>query len=239
MYRGEGNSSQVYIKGLVHLTRTDKSILWIANKARGDKAEALFCCDAQRITGTAVCGAIEQAAHQEGDFLMSDGSIIEVKADSNGAYLQTGNVCIQISNDAGTGVGSLQDMLSHSRRHVDKITFMLCSDFACKRAYAAVTMPVSKLASLCGCPAGGCESCGRCKPGEDGWQKRAFPDARLTKDGRCILLPLDGVLHDDDVRVTVLRNLERLPPLERVRYLKLIEAAQRDDRTSLYYGTIS
>ena len=205
------------------MTRTDKSILWMANKARGDNAEALFLCRAEEITGTAVCGALEQAAHEEGDFLMSDGTIVEVKADANGAYLQTGNVCVQIANDAGTGVGSLQDMLSPSSRHVDKVTFMLCSDFACKRAYAAITMPVSKLASLCGCPDGGCEACQRCRPGEAGWQKRAFPHARLTKDGRCILLPLDGILQDDDVRVTILRNLERLPPLERVRYAKLIK----------------
>ena len=206
------------------MTNTDKSILWIANKARGDNAEALFCCNAQRITGTAVCGALEQAAHQEGDFLMSDGTIIEVKADSNGTYLETGNVCVQVSNDSGTGVGSLQDMLSSSSRHVDKITFMLCSDFACRKAYAAVTMTVEKLASLCGCPAGGCENCGRCKPGEAEWQKRAFPKARLTKDGRCILLPLDGVVQDPDVRVTILRNLERLPPIERVRYARLVQA---------------
>lgn len=53
----------------------------------------------------------------------------------------------------------------------------------------------------------------------------------MTKDGRCILLPLDGILKDDDVRVTVLRNLERLPPLERVRYAKLMQAARRDDRS--------
>lgn len=213
------------------MTRTDKSILWQANKARGDNAEALFLRHAEEITGTAVCGALEQAAHQEGDFLMQDGTIVEVKADSNGNYLQTGNVCIQIANDAGTGVGSLQDMLNPSSRHVDKITFVLCSDFACKRAYAAVTMPVDKLASLCGCPAGGCEACQRCRPGEAGWQRRAFPQARLTKDGRCILLPLDGILFDDDVRVTILRNLERLPPLERVRYAKLMKAAQLNDRS--------
>ena len=208
------------------MNKTDKSILWMANKARGDNAEALFSCRAEEITGTAVCGALAQAAHEEGDFLMQDGTTVEVKADANGAYLQTGNVCIQIANDAGTGVGSLQDMLSSSSRHVDKITFMLCSDFACKRAYAAITMAVPKLASLCGCPAGGCEACGRCKPGEDGWQHKAFPHARLTKDGRCILLPLDGVLLDDDVQVAVLRNLERLPPLERVRYAKLIQATK-------------
>lgn len=205
------------------MTRTDKSILWMANKARGDNAEALFLRHAEEITGVAVCGALAQAAHEEGDFLMQDGTIVEVKADSNGSYLQTGNVCIQIANDAGTGVGSLQDMLSSSSRHVDKITFMLCGDFACKRAYAAVTMPVEKLGSLCGCPAGGCGVCGRCRPGGAGWQKRAFPHARLTKDGRCILLPLDGILQSDDVRVTILRNLERLPPLERVRYSKLIK----------------
>lgn len=213
------------------MNKTDKSILWIANKARGDNAEALFLRGAEEITGTAVCGVLEQAAHEEGDFLLDDGTIIEVKADSSGNYLQTGNVCIQIANDSGSGVGSLQDMLSSSSRHVDKITFMLCSDFACKRAYAAVTLTVEKLASLCSCPAGGCESCQRCRPGEAGWQHKAFPRARLTKDGRCILLPLDGILLDDDVRVTVLRNLERLPPLERLRYIKLIEAARRDDRT--------
>lgn len=214
------------------MNKTDKSILWIANKARGDNAEALFLLHAEEITGVAVCGALEQAAHQEGDFLMSDGTTVEVKADANGAYLQTGNVCIQIANDAGTGVGSLQDMLSPSSRQVDKITFMLCSDFACKRAYAAITLTVEKLASLCGCHAGGCETCGRCKPGEADWQRRAFPNARLTKDNRCILLPLDGVLHDDDVRVTVLRNLERLPPLERVRFAKLMQAARRNDNRS-------
>lgn len=213
------------------MNKTDKSILWYANKARGGNAEALFSCRAEEIIGVAVCGALEQAAHQEGDFLMQDGTIIEVKADSSGSYLQTGNVCIQVSNDSGSGVGSLQDMLSSSSRHVDKITFILCSDFACKRAYAAITMAVEKLASLCGCPDEGCEACGRCRPGEDGWQHKAFPQARLTKDNRCILLPLDGVLLDDDVRVTVLRNLERLPPLERLRYIKLIEAARRDDRT--------
>ncbi|MGN0992186.1 MAG: hypothetical protein ACI4O4_12090 [Candidatus Ventricola sp.] len=205
------------------MNKTDKSVLWYANKARGSNAEALFSCHAEEITGVAVCGKLEQAAHEEGDFLMQDGTIIEVKADANGSYLQTGNVCIQIANDAGTGVGSLQDMLSSSSRHVDKITFMLCGDFACKRAYAAVTMPVEKLGSLCGCPAGGCAACGRCRPGRAGWQKRAFPHARLTKDGRCILLPLDGILQADDVRVTILRNLERLPPLERVRYSKLIK----------------
>ena len=213
------------------MNKTDKSILWIANKARGDNAEALFLRNAKKITGTAVCGALEQAAHEEGDFLMQDGTTVEVKADANGAYLLTGNVCIQIANDAGTGVGSLQDMLSPSSRQVDKITFMLCSDFACKRAYAAITMPVGKLASLCGCPAGGCEACGRCRPEEPNWQRRAFPQARLTKDGRCILLPLDGILFDDDVRVTILRNLERLPPLERVRYAKLMKAAQLNDRS--------
>ena len=213
------------------MIRTDKSILWQANKARGSNAEALFLRHAEEITGTAVCGSLEQTAHEEGDFLMQDGTIIEVKADSSGNYLQTGNVCIQIANDSGSGVGSLQDMLSSSSRHVDKITFVLCSDFACKRAYAAVTMPVDKLASLCGCPAGGCEACQRCRPGEAGWQRRAFPQARLTKDGRCILLPLDGILFDDDVRVTILRNLERLPPLERVRYAKLMKAAQLNDRS--------
>lgn len=213
------------------MNRTDKSILWQANKARGDNAEALFLRNAKKITGTAVCGALEQAAHQEGDFLMSDGTTVEVKADANGTYLQTGNVCVQVANDSGAGVGSLQDMLSSSSRQVDKITFMLCSDFACKRAYAAITLPVEKLASLCGCPDGGYEACGRCKPGEADWQRRAFPKARLTKDNRCILLPLDGVLHDDDVRVAVLRNLERLPPLERLRYARLIEAARRDNRT--------
>lgn len=213
------------------MNRTDKSILWQANKARGDNAEALFSCHAEEIIGTAVCGALEQAAHEEGDFLMQDGTVVEVKADANGAYLKTGNVCVQIANDSGTGVGSLQDMLSSSSRHVDKVTFILCGDFACKKAYAAITLPVEKLASLCGCHAGGCEACGKCRPGEDGWQKRAFPHARLTKDGRCILLPLDGVLLDDDVRVTVLRNLERLPPIERVRYIKLVEAARRNDRS--------
>lgn len=181
---------------------------------------------AEEITGVAVCGALEQAAHEEGDFLMQDDTTVEVKADANGAYLQTGNVCVQIANDAGTGVGSLQDMISSSSRRVDKITFVLCSDFACKRAYAAVTMAVEKLASLCGCPAGGCETCQRCRPGEAGWQRRAFPHARLTKDCRCILLPLDGILDDDDVRVAILRNLERLPPLERVRYAKLIKATK-------------
>lgn len=199
----------------------------MANKARGNNAEALFLRNAEKITGTAVCGALEQAAHEEGDFLMADGTVIEVKADANGTYLQTGNVCVQIANDAGTGVGSLQDMLSSSSRHVDKITFMLCSDFACKKAYAAVTMPVDKLASLCGCSDGGCENCGRCKPGEAEWQRRAFPDARLTKDGRCILLPLDGILRDNDVRVAILRNLERLPPLERVRYARLVQATKK------------
>lgn len=208
------------------MNKSDKTVLWYANKARGDNAEALFLRHAEEITGTAVCGSLEQAAHEEGDFLMSDGTVVEVKADSNGAYLQTGNVCVQIANDAGTGVGSLQDMLSPSSRHVDKVTFILCGDFACKKAYAAITMAVAKLASLCGCPAGGCEACQRCKPGEAGWQRRAFPHARLTKNNKCILLPLDGVLQDDDVRVTILRNLERLPPIERVRYAKLIKTTK-------------
>lgn len=206
---------------------TNKSI-WQQSKERGESAEALFCCNAQRITGAAVCGKLEQTAHNEGDFLMSDGSVIEIKADSKGSYLKTGNVCLQIANDAGTNVGSLQDMLNPANRHVDSITFMLCSDYACKRAYAAITMPIEKLATMCGCPAGGCASCGRCKPGVDGWQENAFPDATLTRDKRCILLPVSKILLDDDVRVVVLGKLVRLSPLERNRYAKLMQAEKQN-----------
>lgn len=159
---------------------------------------------------------------------MADGTVVEVKADSGGAYLQTGNVCIQIANDAGTDVGSLQDMLNPANRHVDQVTYMLCSDYACKHAYAAITIPVAKLATMCGCPSGGCGECGRCRPGKDGWQRRAFPDAKITKDNRCILLPISETLFDDDVRVAVLDDLHNLPPSERMRYARLMQAAQRD-----------
>ena len=213
---------------------------WREDKRRGSNAEDFFSAHFREICGADAefADELEQIAHNEGDFVVyyQDGSraVYEVKADGKGAYLQTGNVCVQISNDAGTRVGALQDMLDPDKRHVDYVTFFLCSDYDCNTPYAAITLAVLDLARLCGCPDGWCESCRRCRPGADNWQMEAFPGKKLKRDttGRwkgktTLLLPLNPeTLAGTDHRVNVF-NAPRgqLLPYERRRWRELVEMA--------------
>lgn len=102
---------------------------WREDKRRGTNAEDFFVEHFREICGEGAefADPLEQIPHNEGDFAVyyQDGSraVYEVKADGKGAYLRTGNVCVQVSNDAGTRVGALQDMLNPDKRHVDYVTF--------------------------------------------------------------------------------------------------------------------
>lgn len=199
---------------------------YTADSLRGHRAEAYVYSNAVKLTGIEVQMPLEQRAGEEGDFLMMDDSVLEVKADSNGAYLRTGNVCVQISNDSGTSTGWLYDLMQPDKRHVDDVMYLLCADYECRRPYAAITIPVAKLARMCGCHPEGCDACGRCEPHKKGWQREAFPDARLTPNNTCICLPIDDVLTDADVRVMVLCGMDRLTSAQRERYMRLLSAEQ-------------
>ena len=210
-----------------------KGSTWHEDQRRGRNAEAFFLCHSTELTGYAVLQPLKQIPHNEGDFLMTNGKIYEVKADARRSFLKTGNVCVQISNDSGTRTGFLQDMQDPEKRHVDKITYVLCLDYECKIPYASITMTVEKFAALCGCPAGGCEGCGRCQPGTDGWQRAAFPDAKLSKNGNVLLLPLSNVLQCEDVRVVLLHDscdMNHLFPVERLNYQELVNAERPAER---------
>ena len=113
----------------------------------------------------------------------------EVKSDGKAGFLRSGNVCIQIANDAATTGGWLQDLQDPTKRHVDYLTFMLCSDRDCAQPYGAITIAVPELCQKCGCPTGGCPACQRCRPGEPNWQYRAFTKYRIAQ-GATLLLPL-------------------------------------------------
>ena len=216
---------------------------WHEDNRRGKNAEAYILCHSTELTGCAVLEPLKQIPRTEGDFLMTNGEIYEVKADARRSYLKTGNVCVQISNDKGTSTGVLHDMQDPERRHVDKNTYVLCLDYECKIPYAVITMAVEKFASLCGCPAGGCGTCGRCTPGKNGWQREALPDARLSKNENVLLLPLSDVLQDDDVHVVVLRDVACRTPVERRNYLLLVNAAIEKESSLLghnyIYGTLT
>lgn len=125
-------------------------------------------------------------------------------------------------------------MLNPEKRHVDYVTFFLCSDYDCNTPYASITLAVPDLARLCGCPDGWCDACNRCRPGTDNWQREAFPGKRLTGDtagkwrGKTtLLLPLNAeTLAGTDHRVNVF-NAPRgqLLPYERRRWRELVEMA--------------